>query len=44
MLKFENILNFHIQTVISIDVADVFISNYVYQFFKAFGLRHLATK
>ena len=39
MLKLENILNFHIQTVLSIDVEDVFISNYVYQFF-----RHLAIK
>ena len=43
MLKFENILNFHIQTVISIDVADVFISNYVYQFFKAFGYKMIST-
>ena len=40
MLKFENILNFHIETVISIDIADVFISNYVYQFFKAFGYKN----
>ena len=40
MLKLENILNFHIQTVLSIDdVVDVFISNYVYQFF-----RHSAIK
>ena len=43
MLKFENILNFLIQTVISIDVADVFISNYVYQFFKAFGYKMIST-
>ena len=43
MLKFENILNFHIQTVISIDVAHVFISNYVYQFFKAFGYKMIST-
>ena len=35
----ENILNFHIQTVLSIDVVDVFISNYIYQFF-----RHSAIK